>query len=331
MLVWPSWRLGAILLAGVAAIAAIGWAGFSMRRLYVPIVPPALAWSGSLVATTIDRYRRERENNAAWAQLAQRFFSGKIARSLWAQRRELFDHGRLRSKLLDATVLFTDLRGFSAISETMQPGALMDWLNEYFQAINGLVEQHGGTINKFNADQLVALFGPPFERTAAEARADAAAAVHCAIAMRAKFAELNTRWASHKLPMAQMRVGIHSGGLVAGTLGSLDRLEYTVIGDVVNTASRLESFDKDMMGPEVAPAGCRILIGGATRELLGEQFDARFLGELVLTGKRQKIAVYAVVGYRANGEPPAPEPPPPRESAGAAAAAVVATSSRSST
>jgi adenylate cyclase len=107
--------------------------------------------------------------------------------------------------------------------------------------------------------------------------------------------QLNARWKEQGLPRCGMRVGIHTGPLVAGSLGSAERQEYTVIGDSVNTASRLESFDKTWVDPGTAGGSCRILISEATRELLGGQFETKEVGTMILKNKSEAVMIHVVV------------------------------------
>jgi adenylate cyclase len=292
------------------AIGTIGIVAFN-SGLFISVVPPMIACTTSAVLVTAYQYYREREDRRTLQHLVHVHLSEKVVRTIWAQRDALLENGRLVARQMPGTVLFTDLRSFSSIAEGMKPDELMAWLNEYFESICGVVENPGdgipgGIINKFNGDQIVALFGPPIERDRDGMRADANAAVECALRMRAKFEVLNVDWRARGLPTTQMRVGIHTGPLVAGSLGSRQRLEYTVIGDTVNIASRLESFDKDLMSDDLAAGGCRILISETTRSLLADGMQVRPLGEHPLTGKKQTIGVYAVLGYGTGKRAPAP-------------------------
>ena len=143
----------------------------------------------------------------------------------------------------------------------------------------------------------MAIFGVPLPRTTeAEISRDALNAVNCALAMETTLMQLNDRWREQDLPTIGMRIGIFTGPLVAGSLGSVQRLEYTVVGDTVNTASRLESFDKELFAPDYLSRPCRIIIGEATLCRLGDQFEAQKVGEASLKGKDQKITIYCVSG-----------------------------------
>jgi class 3 adenylate cyclase len=190
-------------------------------------------------------------------------------------------------------MLFTDIRNFSTLSEQMLPENLLEWLNEYLSAITEEVKVNHGIINKFTGDGLLAVFGVPVNRlTQIEVSQDARLAVECALAMRDRLQELNLDWEQRSLPIAQMRVGIFTGPIVAGSLGGKDRLEYGVIGDSVNIAARLESYAKDQQ-----IEACRILIAKDTLVHLQDKFAVEPWGPLALKGKQQMIDVYRVLGY----------------------------------
>jgi adenylate cyclase len=171
----------------------------------------------------------------------------------------------------------------------------MHWLNEYIEAMAEQVVKHGGIINKYVGDAIMAIFGVPVARkTEAAIGKDAANAVNCALAMENKLVQLNSIWEERDLPNVGMRIGIFTGPLVAGSLGSADRLEYAVIGDTVNIASRLESFDKSGFDPDFKTNTCRILIGEATYQYIADRFKAQRLGEVTLKGQESKTAIYRV-------------------------------------
>jgi adenylate cyclase len=158
------------------------------------------------------------------------------------------------------------------------------------------VIEHGGVIDKYIGDSIMAIFGVPLPRkTEAEISQDAVNAVECALAMERSLIELNSRWREQHLPTVGMRIGIFTGPLVAGSLGGVQRLEYTVIGDTVNTASRLEGFEKDFFALDCLNSPCRIIIGEATLRRLGPQFETQRIGEVSLKGKDQKMTVYCVI------------------------------------
>jgi adenylate cyclase len=160
-----------------------------------------------------------------------------------------------------------------------------------------MIMEHGGVIDDYLGDGIKANFGVPFPRTTeAEICQDAINAVDCALAMEHEMVRLNAEMQEHGRPPLKMRVGIFTGTVVAGSLGSAERLKYTTMGDTVNTASRLESFEKDLSDPEFADRPCRILIGEQTLRCLSQQFETRRFGEVMLKGKDEKVTVHRVVG-----------------------------------
>jgi adenylate cyclase len=225
------------------------------------------------------------------------------------------DEGHLAAREVLATVLFTDLEGFTTITEAMDKSVLMAFLNDYMAVMSGAVgARPDAFVNKYIGDAIMAVFGPPLERSADQARDDARNAVECALEMRTRLAEHRERWERQcaegirrKLgrdhpPEAvrlRMRIGIQSGLVTAGSLGSRERLEYTVIGDTVNTAARLESYDKDVMPPDIAAAGCRILVGQQTLDSIdGGEYLTRQVGSIKLKGKEQMVTIHGVIGRR---------------------------------
>lgn len=289
-------RFGSGFLIGIVAIYAAGHAGMGVR-LWIPVLPPLLGWGVSALLNVTYLTILERRQRDQLMQLFSRHVSGEVAKEIWNKHEEfLSGSGRPLPQRLEVTVLFSDIRGFTAISERLSPEALMDWLNEYIGAMADLVIAHDGMVDKYIGDSVMAIFGAPLPRHGPdELAADATRAVDCALAMGEALGELNAGWAKQGLPPIAIRIGINSGPVVAGSLGSSKRLEYTIIGDTVNTASRLESLDKEWAGLGAGEA-CRILVSKSTMAYLGECYEAHSIGSIRLKGKDSETEVFRIVG-----------------------------------
>lgn len=282
---------------GVALLGAVDFLAFG-RGLWLPLVPPAIAWVGSAAVVTAYLSYQQKRERAALMRLFSRHVSKEVAQTLWDQREELLEGGLPRPQRMVATIMFTDLVGYTALTEKLPPQVLVSWLAELMDVMTQRVITHGGVINKYIGDAIMALFGVPLARTTdAEVAADARAAVRCALAMEAALIDLNQAWRAAGRPTTAMRIGIATGPVVAGTIGNADRAEYTVIGDIVNTAARLESVDKQLLTPDPEHAPCRILIGETTLYHLGDEFEVERIGEVPLKGKEDRLTVYWIVGH----------------------------------
>ena len=195
----------------------------------------------------------------------------------------------LGGKSLEVTILFTDIRSFTSISEKMAAHELVALLNEYFSAMVGVVLSHDGAVDKYIGDAIMAVFGAPIPGPL-----DAENAVRAAVNMRKKLALLNVELEKRGIPAIRTGIGIHTGEVVAGNIGSPERMEYTVIGDSVNLASRLESNTKEL--------GVDVLISDATYEKTKHLIEVRPVKELTVKGRAQPVMTYAVLGFK--GEDP---------------------------
>ena len=293
------WRFAPLAITCPMIIGEIAWIAFSFGW-WIPFVAPVVAFVPAVTLVTSYISFQEKKQRSQLMQLFSKQVSPDIAQAIWEQRDEFLAGQRPRSQKLAATVLFTDLVGFSTTSEKMDPTVLMDWLNEYMEAMANEIMAHQGVIEKYIGDAIMAVFGVPLARTTQEAiRRDARNAVRCALAMAVKIEELNSRWEERGLPVCGMRIGIHTGTLVAGSLGSADRQEYTVLGDSVNTASRLESFDKDWVDPHWPHTNCRILISEATHDLIDGEFETGRVGSMNLKNKNEPVTIYRVRAEKA--------------------------------
>ncbi len=285
---------------GLLLLPPLAFAAFT-GEWWIPVVPPAMTWFTSAAFVTSYVGYRERENVSALKTLFSIHVGPEVMGTLWRERDRFLAGGKLIPHRVIATVLFTDMKSFARVSEGVPADALMSWLNEYMETMSKVVADNGGVVNKYIGDSIMAIFGVPIAHTTTKEQSeDACKAVKCAIEMRKKLAVQNVLWKNDQFPTTGMRIGIYTGELIAGSLGSARRLEYTVIGNTVNTASRLEGHGKNtLLDPEICGNDCRILIGDATYRLLNGDFETRSLGKVTLSGMDHPIEIYGVVGYAA--------------------------------
>lgn len=294
---WLAWRLEnsvSLIGSGIATFGSLlGYTFFLFTQQgWIPLIPPALALLITPVVIVSYKYQESRQQQEIVMKLLGQQTSPAIANALWKERVHLLESGLLPGKKLIATIILTDLQGFSTISEKLPPEVVMSWLNEYLSAMAQEVQAHQGVINKFTGDGMLAVFGVPIPRTTpAEIAEDARLAVSCALAISSRLPQMNQNWRDRGLPSAKMRVGIFTGPVMVGSLGGTTRLEYGVIGDSVNIASRLESCEKDRQEDT-----CRILIAEETLLHLADKFEVESWGALLLKGREQKVNVYRILG-----------------------------------
>lgn len=280
---------GSVFIA-LVVIFGIGYSLF-LTGGWIPLAAPATAFiCNSLFGVMYQRQIAGKQQKMVMKLLGQQT-SPEIATALWTERDRLLESGMFPWQTLKATILFTDLKNFRTLSETKTPEELMTWLNPYLSAMTDEVLNHHGIVNKFTGDGIMAAFGVPIPSTTPEQIAkDAENAVNAALAMSQKLQELNQTWQQEGLPKVQMRVGIFTGSITVGSLGGRHRLEYGIIGDTVNTASRLESCEKHRH-----PDDCRILIARETLVHILDKFKVESWGALPLKGKSKTIEVYRVL------------------------------------
>ncbi|MBA4137838.1 MAG: hypothetical protein C0518_11020 [Opitutus sp.] len=189
---------------------------------------------------------------------------------------------RLGGEERDVTILFTDLRDFTAWSEKLPPTEVLALLNRYLDRMSAIVEKHGGVIDKYIGDAIMALFGAPVATAGAASRAIAAARE-----MKSALAELNRELGAEGKPALALGIGINTGRVIAGNMGSKTRLNYTVIGDGVNLAARLEALTKE---PQF---GARIIVSHATAAAANATGQLRALGSVTVKGRTEPVQIYA--------------------------------------
>ena len=266
-------------LAAVAASASVVW--YTTRALalgvWLPLVVPVLACLLAFLSDLAWMYFVEGREKRRVKRIFSRYVSKDVYQQLLASPTDAVLGGQRR----EMTVLFSDMRGFTTLSERGEAEDLVRQLNQYFTRMVEVVFAHRGTVDKFVGDMVMALYGAPLDD------ADHADhAVQTALAMVRELERLNRVWAVEGRAALDVGIGINTGEMIAGNIGSDTIMSYTVIGDNVNLGARLESLNKEF--------GTRILISGATRQQLKGTYDIRPLGEVTVKGKTRSVQVFEV-------------------------------------
>lgn len=273
--------LNAWWVSGVAAAAAVifAWQSVALfaRGIWIPVTVPALTLLLAYVGDLAWKYFVEGRDKRQVKKLFSRYVSKDVYEQLVANP-SLAALGGARRHM---TVLFSDIRGFTTMSEQGTPEDVVSQLNELFSRMVKVVFDHHGTVDKFVGDMIMALYGAPLDDDD-----HAEHAVQTALAMITALQQMNREWAAAGRPQLDIGIGINTGDMIAGNVGSETIMSYTVIGDAVNLGARLESLNKEY--------GTRIIISDATRERLKGRYDIHPLGEVIVKGKSTSVAIYEV-------------------------------------
>jgi adenylate cyclase len=266
------------LLAG-ALYLVFAQLAFNSDRI-VPVLYPMIALGLSLVGSLVVYYVREAFIRRRVRDTFARFVPEQVVGQVLAQTDEDL---RLAGRRMEVTVLFSDIRGFTTFSETRDPEEVLEILNRYHEEMTNEVMAHGGTLISFMGDGIMAVFGAPIEQPDHADRAFAAAREM----LEARLPAVN-QWMRERGVGAEFQIGIglNSGPVMAGNLGSQRRLEYTTIGDTVNTAARLEGMTKG--------SGHSLFVADSTRELLSERDgELSYVDSMPVRGRAEEIRVWA--------------------------------------
>ena len=254
---------------------------YAAIQMKISLVAPSLAMIFAAATLLLERgLTEEKEKNRARGLLG-RYVSPQIATYILNNP----DKVVLGGERVHATVLFSDIRGFTSMSEKLPPEQVVARLNEYLQAMTDQVFLFDGAVDKYIGDAIMALFGVPLPHPDHAHRA-----VASAIAMQERLFELQAKWLKEGLPAIDIGIGIHTGDMVVGNIGARDRLDFTIIGDSVNLASRVESLNKEMK--------TRILITRATLESVADELEVRGPFSVTVKGKEEGVEVFEVIGWK---------------------------------
>ncbi|MCP4129424.1 MAG: adenylate/guanylate cyclase domain-containing protein [bacterium] len=224
--------------------------------------------SSSITHLYIDLRKRQRLMRFLSKEIVNSIDSGSITLELGGEEKTV-------------TVLFADIRGFTRLSENRKPEEVVSLLNFYFSEMMGVIHSYGGMIDKLIGDAVMAVFGVPEEKTN-----DAVMAVKAAVSMQEHIVHVNEKLAAQGYPAISIGIALHTGVVIAGNIGSSERMDYTVIGDTVNVTSRIEGLNKKY--------GTSILMSEATHSLVEGAVETRFLDETPIRGRKESIRVYTV-------------------------------------
>jgi adenylate cyclase len=279
--IFPGLALVLGLAAGEAVLAF--WL-FEAQGWWLDITAPVLSTGLAYSAQTTWFYVAEQKDKRMIRGMFSKYVPSRVVDEI-IRNPELLTLGGEEREL---TVLFSDIESFTTISEGLTPRELADHLNDYLTAMSQIILDHQGIIDKFEGDAIMAEFGAPvfFEEHARRA-------CFAALESQTKLSELGERWEKEGLHAWKARIGIHTGDMIVGNMGSRELFDYTVLGDNVNLGARLEASNKIY--------GTRIMISEATLSQAGEGFIVRELDDLVVRGRTQPVKVFELVGTREDG------------------------------
>jgi adenylate cyclase len=263
-----------------------GYLAFRYTRLYLPMISPQLMLFLGVLLPTIEQAVSQELEKRRVRNLFTRFISPEMVDQLIATQ----DINSL-NKRANLSILFSDIRGFTTLSEKLAPEEVVALLNPYLEAMTGVIYKHGGTVDKYEGDAIIAFFGEPVSYPDHALRA-----VRAAVDMRKALDELKARWEAQGSPRPnlEMGIGIHSGEVFVGLLGSAQRINYTVIGDAANLASRLQDLTKTYQWP--------VLISESTQRQVQEEFETEFVDSVLVKGKSEPVNTYKLMGRRGSDQ-----------------------------
>jgi adenylate cyclase len=263
------------------AYSSLTWTLFRQGGVWQAMVAPLVAGTLSFTGSTLTRYATEGREKGRYRKTLLKYISPQLVNTImqdvaWED---------LRAEKRTLTVLFSDIRGFTSISEKMPPEVVIKTLNEHLNMMVSVVFKNHGTLDKFIGDCVMAYWGAPLAQPN-----HAELAARAALEMIEGLEKLNEKWQSEGRPVLKIGVGLNTGEMLFGNIGSEQRMDFTVIGDNVNLGSRLESATKDLHAT--------IVISEATYHEIREIAEVRPLGSISVKGKEQKTVVYELLGMK---------------------------------
>jgi len=281
-----------LLLIGLSAgyLAGVVWL-YNTQNLFLLTLPVLGAFSLSGLFSLGYDFTLERLEKLRTRRTLERYVSKNLVKEILENPDSFYSS--LRGVRIPATILFSDIVGFTTLTESADPEKLVSQLNEYLSRMTGAVFENNGTLDKFIGDAVMAVWGNVSSRGVEE---DAKACARAALAMRRELAALNQRWQSSGIAPFHIGIGINHGDVLGGNIGSQEKADPTVIGDAVNLASRLEALTRTY------PVD--ILLGDRAADLIRDQFDLRSVALVQVKGKTQPVEIFTLIGAKADRADP---------------------------
>lgn len=276
----PWIRLVALAVLNVGGVAMALYF-FNHRSVFLPMVAPGLEVNVTILLGLIFDFAWERVEKKRVRRTLERYVSRDIVR-------EMLDHPQryaesLGGAIKPATILFSDIRGYSKVTAQSDPHVLVSHLNEYLTAMVECVFRYGGTLDKFIGDAVMAVWGNVHTEGIQN---DAVAAVRSALAMQEELKRLNKKWSASGWPELRIGIALNCGEVVAGNIGSPQRMEFTVIGDAVNVSWKLQELTKEV--------GSDLIVSETVAALVVEHFELRSLGKVVPRGVPDAVEIFGI-------------------------------------
>lgn len=275
----------ALSVALIGAFVAANTALFVRYNVWLNLIYPVLTMIAIYLGITVYRYVTEEREKKKIRGAFQYYLTPSVINEILKDPSKL----KLGGDKKPLTALFSDIKGFTSISEGLSPEELVHLLNEYLTAMTKIVFKYDGLLDKYIGDAIMAVFGAPLEQPDHALRA-----CRTAIEMMAELERLREKWAAEGRPDVSIRIGINSGDMVVGNMGSDMRFDYTVMGDSVNLASRLEGTNKEY--------GTNVMIGEFTYELVKDELFCRELDAVRVVGKRLPVKIYELLGEQTDAD-----------------------------
>ncbi len=272
----------ALILAGFVAVNTLL---FTRMNLWLNMVYPVIVILAVYVAVTVYRYITEEREKQKIRGAFQYYLTASVINEMLKDPTKL----KLGGDKRNLTVLFSDIRGFTTISEKLSPEELVHLLNEYLTAMTDLVFKYDGLLDKYMGDAIMAVWGAPLDQPDHAERA-----CRTALEMLEELRKLQNKWESEGRPRMDIGVGINTGDMVVGNMGSQMRFDYTVMGDSVNLGSRLEGINKEY--------GTSVVISEFTHEIIKDRFFCRELDSVRVKGKKLPVRIYELLGEQRDAD-----------------------------